>query len=65
MQFMLIMRDDDAAAIERRDGDVSAMMAAMGAYNDRLAHAGALVTAVGHWRGEGIALVEAVEDEEG
>ncbi|SDH32283.1 YciI family protein [Agrococcus jejuensis] len=47
MQFMLIMRDDDAAAIERRDGDVQTMMAAMGAYNDRLEAAGALVTAVG------------------
>ncbi|WP_217495996.1 hypothetical protein [Agrococcus sp. SGAir0287] len=47
MQLMLIMRDDDRAAIERRDGDVPTMMAAMRAYDERLQAAGALVAAVG------------------
>ena len=47
MQFMLIMRDEDQAAIDRRDGPFEEMLARMGAFNAELQAAGALVTAQG------------------
>ena len=47
MQFMLIMRDEDAAAVQRRDGPFDEMMARMGRYNAAMADAGVLVTAQG------------------
>lgn len=47
MQFMLIMRDEDAAAVERRDAPFQAMLERMGRYNRAMADAGVLVSAQG------------------
>jgi hypothetical protein len=47
MQFMLIMRDEDADAVDRRDAPFEQMLEAMGRYNDALAAAGVLVGAQG------------------
>ncbi|SFS02220.1 Uncharacterized conserved protein [Agrococcus baldri] len=55
MQYMLIMRDEDAAAVERRDAPFEPMLEAMGRYNDALAEAGVFVTAHGLAKpGEGV-----------
>ena len=47
MQYVLIMRDEDAATVERRDAPFEQMLEAMGRYNDTLAEAGVLVGAQG------------------
>ena len=47
MQFMLIMRDEDAAAVERRDAPFEQMLEAMGRYNAALSEARVLVGAQG------------------
>ena len=44
---MLIIRDEDAAAVERRDGPFEEMLARMGAYNRSMEEAGVLVAAQG------------------
>ncbi|WAC66614.1 YciI family protein [Agrococcus sp. SL85] len=47
MRFLLVMRDEDVAAIDRRDAPFEAMLAAMGAYNAAMSEAGVLVAAEG------------------
>ena len=47
MQYMLIMRDEDEAAVERRDVPFDEMLAAMDRFNQSLTDAGVLVTAQG------------------
>jgi len=47
MQYMLIMRNEDQAAVERRDAPFEQMLEAMGRYNAALTEAGVFVTAHG------------------
>ena len=47
MQYMLIMRDDDADAVERRDGPFEEMLERMGRYNASMQAEGVLVSAQG------------------
>lgn len=51
-RYLLIMRDEDAAAVERRDAPFAEMLERMGRYNAAMADAGVLVSAQGLARPE-------------